>query len=294
MPVVEFLQFTLNGIVFGMIYAAIALSLVLIWRGTRLVNFAQGAMAMLTTYIAIEVIYKTHSYWAGFVIALVAGLALGAASELTVVRPTKGKPELNAVIVTIGLLIFFEGLAGMLFGGQFRSFPTGFSVTGLKVGGTALGINRFDVFTVAAVLLTTLILAVVFRYTTAGLRMRAAALNATIARLSGIRVARVLTVGWALAGLLGALAGVLVSPSTFLYPNSMDAIFVLGFTAAVIGGLDSPVGAIVGGLILGVALNYVGGYLGSNLVPIFGLIALVAVLMIRPSGLFSVSHGRQV
>ena len=103
---VEFLQFTLNGVVFGMIYAAIALSLVLIWRGTRVLNFAQGGMAMLTTYIAIEVIYKTHSYWAGFVIALVAGLVLGAASELTVVRPTTGKPELNAVIVTIGLLIF--------------------------------------------------------------------------------------------------------------------------------------------------------------------------------------------
>ena len=291
---VEFLQLTLNGIVFGMIYAAIALSLVLIWRGTRLVNFAQGAMAMITTYIAIEVIYKTHSYWAGFVIALVAGLVLGAASELTVIRPTTGKPELNAVIVTIGLLIFLEGLASMLFGGQFRSFPTGFSITGLKVGGTALGISRFDVFTVAAVLLTTLILAVVFRYTTAGLRMRAAAFNATIARLSGIRVARVLTVGWALAGLLGALAGVLVTPSTFLYPNSMDAIFVLGFTAAVIGGLDSPVGAVVGALLLGVALSYVGGYLGSNVTSLYALIILVLVLMVRPDGLFSGARMRRV
>src|SRR5580658_9187961 len=217
MPVVEFLQFTLSGIVFGMVYAAIALSLVLIWRGTRLLNFAQGGMAMFTTYVAIEVIYKTHSYWAGFVIALAAGLVLGAVCELTVVRPTTGKPPLNAVIVT------------------------------------------------------------------AGLRMRAAAFNATIARLSGIRVARVLTVGWALAGLLGALAGVLVSPSTFLYPNSMDAIFVLGFTAAVIGGLDSPVGAVVGGLLLGIALSYVGGYLNSDLTSLVALGILVVVLMIRPN-----------
>ena len=131
---VEFLQFTLSGIVFGMIYAAIALSLVLIWRGTRLLNFAQGGMAMFTTYMAIEVIYKTHSYWAGFVVALAAGLVLGAACELAVVRPTTGKPELNAVIVTIGLLIFLEGLAGILFGGQYRSFPAAFSVTGLQVG----------------------------------------------------------------------------------------------------------------------------------------------------------------
>src|SRR5580692_340544 len=294
MPVVEFLQFTLSGVVFGMIYAAIALSLVLIWRGTRLLNFAQGGMAMLTTYVAIEVIYKTNSYWAGFVVALAAGLILGAASELTVVRPTVGKPELNSVIVTIGLLILIEGLAGIFFGGQYRSFPAAFSITGLKVGGTPLGVSRFDVFTAAAVLATTLILAVLFRYTTAGLRMRAAAFNATIARLSGIRVARVLTVGWALAGLLGALAGVLVSPSTFLYPNSMDAIFVLGFTAAVIGGLDSPVGAVVGGVLLGVVLSYAGGYLGSSLVLVYGLVVLALVLMVRPSGLFSTAATRRV
>src|ERR1700730_13719773 len=287
MPVVEFLQFTLSGIVFGMIYAAIALSLVLIWRGTRLLNFAQGGMAMLTTYVAIEVIYKTHSYWAGFVIALAAGLILGAASELTVVRPTVGKPELNSVIVTIGLLILIEGLAGIFFGGQYRSFPAGFSITGLRVSGTPLGVSRFDVFTAAAVLGTTLILAVTFRYTTAGLRMRAAAFNATVARLSGIRVARVLTVGW-------ALAGVLVSPSTFLYPNSMDAIFVLGFTAAVIGGLDSPTGAVVGGLLLGIALSYVGGYLNSDLTSLVALGILVAVLMIRPNGLFATARMRRV
>jgi branched-chain amino acid transport system permease protein len=258
------------------------------------VNFAQGGMAMFTTYVAIEVIYHTHSYWAGFVVALAAGLLLGAASELTVIRPTAGKPELNSVIVTIGLLILLEGLAGIFFGAQYRSFPAAFSVTGLKVGSTPLGVSRFDVFTVAAVLATTLILAVTFRYTTAGLRMRAAAFNATIARLSGIRVARVLTVGWALAGLLGALAGVLVSPSTFLYPNSMDAIFVLGFTAAVIGGLDSPVGAVVGGLLLGIVLNYVAGYLNSNLTSLVALGILVAVLMIRPNGLFAGARLRRV
>jgi branched-chain amino acid transport system permease protein len=294
MPVVEFLQFTLSGVVFGMIYAAIALSLVLIWRGTRLLNFAQGGMAMLTTYVAIEVIYKTNSYWAGFVIALAAGLILGAASELAVVRPTVGKPELNSVIVTIGLLILIEGLAGIFFGGQYRSFPAAFSITGLKVGSTPLGVSRFDVFTAAAVLATTLILAVMFRYTTAGLRMRAAAFNATIARLSGIRVARVLTVGWALAGLLGALAGVLVSPSTFLYPNSMDAIFVLGFTAAVIGGLDSPAGAVIGGLLLGLALSYAGGYWNSDLTSLVALAILVAVLMLRPNGLFASARMRRV
>ena len=293
---VEFLQFTLNGIVFGMIYAAVALSLVLIWRGTRLLNFGQGAMAMITTYVAIEVIYRTGSYWTGFVIALAAGLVLGVVCQVTVIRPTMNKPPFNAVIVTIGLLTLLEGLAGIFFGGQFRSFPTAFSGTGLRVGGTPLGVSRFDIFVAAAVLVATLALAVAFRYTSAGLRMRAAAFNATIARLSGIRVARVLTVGWALAGLLGALAGVLVSPSTFLYPNSMDTIFVYGFTAAVIGGLDSPVGAVTGGLLLGIALSYAGGYLpsGASLVPVVALGILVVVLMVRPDGLFSATQVRRV
>ena len=293
---VEFLQFTLSGVSFGMIYAAVALSLVLIWRGTRLLNYAQGGMAMITTYVAIEVIYHTGSYWAGFLVALVAGILLGAICQVTIIRPTMNKPPLNGVIVTIGLLVLLEGLAGIFFGGQFRSFPTAFSVTGLRIGGTPLGVSRFDIFVVAAVLVTTLVLATAFRYTSAGLRMRAAAFNATIARLSGIRVARVLTVGWALAGLLGALAGVLVSPSTFLYPNSMDTIFVFGFTAAVIGGLDSPVGAVTGGLLLGLALSYAGGYLpsGASLVPVVAFAILVLVLMVRPDGLFSATQVRRV
>ena len=252
---VEFLQFTLSGISFGMIYAAIALSLVLIWRGTRLLNFAQGGMAMFTTYIAIEVIYHTGSYWAGFAAALAAGIVLGAVAQLVVIRPAQGRPELNAVIITIGLLVLLEGLAGIFYGGQFRSFPAAFSVTGLRVGSTALGVSRFDVFVAAA---------------------------------------RVITVGWALAGLLGALAGVLVSPSTFLYPNSMDTIFVFGFTAAVIGGLDSPLGAVIGGLLLGVALSYTGGYLGSQVTALVALGILVVVLMIRPSGIFSGSPVRRV
>ena len=290
----EFGQLTLGGISVGMIYAAIGLSLVLIWRATRILNYAQGGMAMFTTYVALLVINHTGSYWAGFVVALAAGLVLGAVIERLVIRPVESKPPLNAVIITIGLLVFLEGLAGIIYGGQFRSFPAAFSIDGLHIGSAALGISANDVFVALAVLAAALLLGAGFRYTSAGLQMRAAAFSPPVARLLGVRVGRMLTLGWALAGLIGALAGVLVSPSTFLYPNSMDSIFVLGFTAAVIGGLDSPVGAIVGGLILGVVLNYVGGYLGSNLVPIFGLIALVAVLMIRPSGLFSVSHGRQV
>jgi branched-chain amino acid transport system permease protein len=290
----EFLQFTLSGISFGMIYAAIALSLVLIWRGTRILNYAQGGMAMLTTYIAFTVISHTGNYWAGFVAALAAGVVLGAIIERTVMRPAENKQPLNAVIISIGLLVFLEGLAGIIYGGQYRSFPAAFSIKTIRAGTVPLGVSRNDVFIAVAVLLTSAVLAVVFNYTTVGLRLRATAFNAPVARLLGIRAGRVLTLGWAIAGLVGALAGLLVTPSTFLYPNSMDSIFVLGFTAAVIGGLDSPIGAIAGGLILGVALNYVGGYLGADLVPMFGLGALVLILMIRPSGLFPAQATRQV
>jgi branched-chain amino acid transport system permease protein len=290
----EFVQFTLGGVSVGMIYAAIALSLVLIWRGTRILNYAQGGMAMFSAYVALIVINHTGNYWLGFAAALASGLVLGAALERVVVRPVAGKPPLNAVIVTIGLLILIEGVAGIIYGGQFRSFPPAFSVTGIKIGSFALGVSWNDVFIAVAVLAAALVLAAVFRYTAVGLRMRATAFSPPVARLLGVRIGRVLTLGWALAGLFGALAGVLVSPSTFLYPNSMDSIFVLGFTAAVIGGLDSPAGAIAGGVILGVLLNYVGGYLGSDLVLLFGLVILVLVLMVRPSGLFSTTATRQV
>jgi len=290
----EFLEFTLGGIGIGMIYAAIALSLVLIWRGTRVLNYSQGGMAMFTTYVAWLVIRGTGNYWAGFVAALAAGLVLGALCERTVVRPTFGKPALNSVIVTIGLLIFLEGLAGIIYGGQYRSFSAAYSVTGLKIGKVSLGISPNDLFIAAAVLAAALGLALVFRYTSAGLRLRATAFSPSVARLLGVRIGRVLTLGWALAGLFGALAGVLVTPSTFLYPNSMDSVFVLGFTAAVIGGLDSPAGAVAGGVLLGVVLSYAGGYLGSDLILVYGLAVLALILMIRPSGLFSSAAARRV
>ena len=290
----EFVEFTLGGIAVGMIYAAIALSLVLIWRGTRVLNYSQGGMAMFTTYVAWVVIRDTGDYWLGFFAALAAGLALGAFLESTVVRPTMSKAPLNSVIVTIGLLILLEGVAGIIYGGQYRSFPAAFSVRGLRIGSFGLGISEADLFTAAAVLAAALALYLVFEYTSVGLRLRATAFSPGVSRLLGVRIGRVLTLGWALAGLFGALAGVLVTPSTFLYPNSMDAIFVLGFTAAVIGGLDSPVGAVIGGVLLGMLLSYAGGYLGSNLVLVYGLAALLLVLMIRPSGLFSGAATRRV
>lgn len=281
-----FVVLTLTGLAAGMIYSALALALVLIWRATRIVNFAQGAMAMATTYIALAVVQATGSYWIGFVAALVAGLVMGALAERFVVRWVETGPPLNAVILTLGLLLVLEAVVPMIWGAQIRSFPAPFSIAATQVGSTFVALSPFNMFTIGAVLAVMVAMLALFRFTGIGLRMRAAAFAPDIARLLGVRVGRLLTFGWALASMAGALAGMLVAPTLLLYPSNMDAILVYGFTAAVLGGLDSPVGALVGGVGIGLALSYIGGYLGGDLEAIGALVILIAILMLRPQGLF--------
>jgi branched-chain amino acid transport system permease protein len=292
--VTKFIDLTLNGISTGAIYAAVALALVLIWRATRIVNFAQGAMLMITTFIASAVINKTGSYVAGFAVALAVGLVFGAVVERVLIRPIESAPPLNAVIVTLGLYTVLVAVAGMIWGNTPRAFPAAFSLRGYKVGGTTLLFTPNDTFIVGVVILVGVLLALLFRATSLGLQMRAAAFAPEVARLLGVRVGRMFTAGWALASVAGALAGVLVAPSVFLGPNSFDPILISGFVAAVLGGLDSPPGAVIGGLALGLALSYVAGYEGSALVPLAALVILVVVLMVRPTGLFSTARERRV
>jgi branched-chain amino acid transport system permease protein len=292
--VTQFINLTVSGVSMGAIYAAVALALVLIWRATRIVNFAQGAMLMFTTFLASVVIEAGSPYWVGLVVALASGLLLGAVVERVLVRRVESAPPLNAVIVTLGLLVLLEAAAGMIWGNTPRSFPAAFSIQGFKVGGTRLLFSPNDLFIVLVVLAVAGGLALLFRMTTLGLRMRAAAFAPEVARLQGVRVGRMFTIGWALAALVGSLAGVLVAPSVFVGPNQFDSILIYAFVAAVLGGLDSPLGAIVGGVILGVVLSYVAGYEGSALAPLAALVVLVATLMIRPSGLFSSARGRRV
>ncbi len=290
----KFIDLTLSGISNGAVYAAVALALVLIWRATRIVNFAQGAMLMITTFIASAVINSTGSYWLGFVVALAAGLVLGAVVERVLIRPVEGGPPLNAVIVALGIYTLLIAVGGMIWGNTPRSFPPAFSLRGYKVGATTLLFTPNDTFIVLVVLGLALVLAFLFRATPVGLQMRAAAFRPEVARLLGVRVGRMFALGWGLAAVAGALAGVLIAPSVFLGPNSFDPILTSGFVAAVLGGLDSPPGAVVGGLLLGVALSYVSGYEGSSLVPLAALVILVVVLMLRPQGLFSSTRERRV
>ncbi|HTX32469.1 MAG TPA: branched-chain amino acid ABC transporter permease [Solirubrobacteraceae bacterium] len=290
----KFIDLTLSGISDGAIYAAVALALVLIWRATRVVNFAQGAMLMITTFIASAVINSTGSYVIGLVVALITGFVFGALVERVLIRPVEGGPPLNAVIVTLGLYSILVAAAGMIWGNTPRAFPAAFSLRGYKVGGTTLLFTPNDTFIVLVVLLVAAVLALLFRFTPLGLQMRAAAFAPEVARLLGTRVGRMFTIGWAFAAVVGSLAGVLVAPEVFLGPNSFDPILISGFVAAVLGGLDSPPGAVVGGILLGLALSYVSGYWQSALVPLVAFVILLGVLMVRPTGLFSAARERRV
>lgn len=292
----QFVDYTLNGFSTGMVYAAVALSLVLIWRSTRILNFASGSMAMITSYIGLSVLDRQANYWVAIAVALAAGFVVGGLIERIVVRPVENKPPINAVIVTLGLFILIEAVAGMIWGNsRSRSFPAHFSGAGYRVGNTRVAFAPFDTFVVASVAVTLLLLLLLFRYTSLGLKMRAAAFEPLVARLQGVRVNLMLTLGWSLASMAGSLAGVLVAPRTLpLSPNYMEAVLVYGFTAAVLGGLESPFGALIGGLVIGLSQKYVGAYISSTYEVVSSLVILVVVLMFRPSGLFSRVAPRRV
>ncbi|MCW2667075.1 MAG: Branched-chain amino acid transporter permease [Frankiales bacterium] len=290
----KFLNITLSGLTVGFIYAAFALCLVLIFRATRLINFGQGAQAMFTTYIALELINRGASYWIGLLAALVSGFVIGGLVERFVVRPVETGPEINAVIVTLGVFIFFVALAAVVFGNTFESFPSAFSLTGLQVGGLDLALTRNELYNIAAVLIALVLLTLLFQFTSLGLRMRAAAFGQEVARLLGVRVGQMLTLGWALAGLFGSLAGILIAGGTLVSPNYMDGVVVFGFVAAVLGGLDSFIGAVVGGLVLGLTNSYVSGYAGQELITLGALAILIVVLLLKPGGLFASSVARRV
>lgn len=289
----QFVNVTLGGLVQGFIYAAFALALVLIWRSTRIVNFAQGSMAAATSFIALALIHGGQSYWLALVLALIAGFVLGGLIERVIIRPVEQGPELNPVIVTLGLFISIEALIAMIGGSSFQSFPAPFSLQGLKVGGNHIALTPNDLFTIVAVLIVMVLLIALFRFTRVGLAMRASAFGQEVARLLGVRVGRMLTLGWALAAVVGSLSGLLIASGGLVSPYYMESVIVFGFVAAVLGGLDSPIGAVVGGLLLGLLLSYVSGYLSSSLVSLAALVILMIVLLVRPSGLFSSSVQRR-
>jgi branched-chain amino acid transport system permease protein len=283
----EFLQQVVSGLATGAIFASLALALVLIYRATDIVNFAQGEMATFATYIAWALMNNGMSYWPAFALTLVLAFGGGVAIERTLIRPVEHRPEIVIVIVTIGLLIILNGLTAWIWGAEPKAFDSPFPNETWEIGGVIVSVR--DVGTLVMVLVTVLALWAFFRFTTLGLVMRAVANNHTASRLVGVRVGWMLALGWGLAAVLGAIAGMLAAPALFLEPSMMLVVLIYAFAAAVLGGIDSPVGAVVGGLALGVIINLLSAYVdfvGSELRLPTALAVLLIVLLIRPQGLF--------
>ena len=284
----EFFQQVVAGLASGAIYASLALALVLIHRATGVINFAQGEMAMFTTYIAWTLI-ENHGLnkWLAFAVTLVLAFGLGFGLQQVVIRPIQRASILTTVIVTIGLVLIFNGLAGLIWSAEVRAFPSPFPNDTWEVGGVA--ISQQDVGTFAVVLVLVALLWAFFQFTKIGLALRASALNPDASRLVGVRVGWMLAIGWGLAAMLGAVAGMLTAPTVFLDPNMMQAVLIYAFAAAVLGGIDSPFGAVVGGLMLGVGLNLIGTYIdfvGAGLRLPVALLIILVVLLVKPAGLF--------
>jgi branched-chain amino acid transport system permease protein len=291
----RFIFLTFDGVSRGAIYAAFALALVLIWRAARVVNFAQGAMAVVTAYAAYMISDAVGSYLVGFIVALVFGLLLGAVVEKGLMRFVGHANPLNDVIVAIGLVLFLTAIIGMIFGGEYRAANHPFGTAAIGAGGGIPLMTQYDLFIWGTVATMVVLLALLFTRTAVGLRMRAAAFAPEVSRLLGVNVGGMLTLGWALAAAVGAIAGVLIVPTELgLHPHAMDIAFASSFAAAVVGGLDSPVGAVVGGVIVGLILSYVSGYIGPSVTPIAVLVVLLAVLLVRPGGIFSSVRARAV
>lgn len=276
------LQQVLVGLSTGGIYASLALALVMIYQSTHLVNFAQGEMAVLSTYLCWALLSTGMPYWGAFTLTLVASVAIGMAIERALIRPLRNAPMLSVVIVFIALLLIINSLNGWIFGYEVRPMPSPFPSASL-FGGL---VSAHQVGALGMTFGVLALLYVFFRYTLFGLAMRAAARNPVSARLVGIRVGWMLGLGWGLAAAIGAVAGMMVSPSVYLEPNMMSAILLYAFAGALLGGIDSPLGAVIGGLMVGVIENLVGTYLiGTELKLTVALLLIVGVLVVKPSGL---------
>jgi branched-chain amino acid transport system permease protein len=288
--IAELAQQVVSGLATGSIIASMALALVLIYRSMNVINFAQGEMAMFSTFIAYTFLQHGMPMWLAFALTIVIAFAGAIAIERIVVRPVERASPLAIVIVTLGLLITFNGLAGWIWGYEVHSFPSPFPQTPIRFGGVEFSAQDLGVIATSCAVLLALYL--FFGRTKLGLAMRAAALYPNESRVLGIRVGWMLALGWGLAAAVGALSGVMVAPIVFLEPNMMQGLIVYAFAAAVLGGVDSPLGAVVGGLLLGVVLNLMGTYIsfiGTDLRLPAAFAIIVLVLVVRPGGMF----GRQ-
>ena len=281
-----FIQQVVSGLATGGIYASLALALVMIYQATDVVNFAQGEMAMFATYIAWTLLNAGVSYWLAFLMTVAVAFVGGVVIQRVIIRPVENAPILTIVIVTLGLLLIANSVAGWVWTYVQKPFPSPFPSSPVRLGGIVFGAHDVGAITVTLLVLVCIFL--FFSYTPLGLALRAAAQNPVSSRLVGIRVGWMLALGWGLAAIFGAVAGMMVAPVITLDPNMMGGIQIYAFAAATLGGFTSPVGAVLGGFIVGVVENLVGTYvsfIGTELKLTVALALIIGVLLVRPSGL---------
>jgi branched-chain amino acid transport system permease protein len=284
----DFMQQVVSGLASGGVYASLALALVIIHRSTGVINFAQGEMATLSTYFAWTLTFNHGwSYWPAFLATLLFSFGFGVVTHRAVIRPVERGSVLRIVIVTIGLLIAINGFVIWQWSGEPQSLKSPFGTDTFDVGGVVIAAQ--DIGTIAVSIGIVILLWLLFQFTKLGLALRAAAVNPEEARLVGVRVSWMLALGWGLAAVLGAVAGLMTAPTVGLDPTMMAPILIYAFAAAVLGGIDSPLGAVVGGLVLGVMLNLIGVYIdfvGAELKLPVALLVILVVLLVRPAGIF--------
>jgi len=290
----NFIDFLLGGFSSGAVIALMALALVLVWRSTRMVNFAQVGQAMFTTYIALTVQQSTGNWLLALAVAMVAGFILGIVVFFLVIRPVKNSDTTGAIIATFGVLIALQAGAGMIWGGDPEGFIPPVSNAGLEFAGRIWPVSLYDILVWVVTAALVIGLTLLFTKTSLGLSMRASAFNPEVARLSGVRVNRMLITGWAIAGATGAVGGVLIAPVSTISPNSFDILLVFAFTAAVIGGLDSLIGAVTFGIGTGLVISLVSGYTDASNAPVVALALLALNLLLKPDGVFSHHGSRSV
>ena len=288
----SFIQQVFAGLATGGIYASVALAIVMIFQTTHHVNFAQGEMAMFSTYLAWAMLQAGLPYWAAFGATVVLSFLLGALVERVVVRRMSDAPVLAVVVVFIGLLVIFNSMAGWLFGYSTKQFPSPFP-TDAWYGSQYM--SAHGVGSIGMTLVMLVMLFAFFRFTPLGLSLRAVAQNPASSRLVGVRVGRVLALGWGLASVIGAVAGMMIAPAVYLDPNMMTGVLLYAFAAALLGGITSPLGAVLGGFIVGVTENLMGVYvIGNELKLTVALVLIVLVLIVRPAGLLGKTQFNRV
>lgn len=279
------MQIIISGLIFGCVYGLAGLGMVLIYKTTGVVNFAQGEMAMITTFVSFLFLSSLNMpYLVSFFLALSFAAILGIVIYQVFMKRIQNQSHIFQMVMTLGLFLILNGVAGLIWGHHPTSYPEAVQGAPFQIGSVFVTPNELFVVGLTAVLM--LLFFFLFKYSKVGLAMRASSQDITAAKLMGVKVSTVFLSIWAIGAILGGVAGMMTAPITFLNINMMFTVLVMAFAAAVLGGFVSLPGALIGGLIVGVFENLVSYYGAPEMKMVYTFLLIVAVLYIRPQGIF--------